>query len=89
MLYIAAKEDKKNIWEERVKFLDCKEKNITQLIFPTSSVLEVQKGKPCWNVEKFKGSFSSQDPLSPMLMNHKINTTKQSHQIWSVVQVHH
>ena len=24
-----------------------------------------------------------------MFMNHKVNTTKQSHQIWSVVQVHH
>ena len=47
MLYIAAKENKKINMRRRVKFLDCKEKNITQLIFPTSFVLEVQKGKPC------------------------------------------
>ena len=46
MLYIVAKEDKKNKYEKK-EFLDCKEKNITQLIFPTSFVLEVQKGKPC------------------------------------------
>ena len=47
------------------------------------------KRKLCWNVGKSKGSFFSQDLLSPMFMNHKINTTKQPHQIWSVVQVHH
>ena len=36
-----------------------------------------------------KVTFYSQDLQSPMFMNHKVNTTKQSHQIWSVVQVNH
>ena len=59
MFYVAAQENKKNkSWYERVKFLDCKQTNVTRLIFQTSSVLEVQKKlkwKPCWNVGKSKG----------------------------------
>ena len=48
MLYIVAKEDKKNKYEKKESsFWTVKKKNITQLIFPTSFVLEVQKGKPC------------------------------------------
>ena len=44
MFYVAAQENKKDkSWDERVKFLDWKQTNITQLIFQTSFVLEVQK----------------------------------------------
>ena len=84
MLHIAARENKKQILriKSQVSRLQTNKYNSAYL-----SELKLER-KLFWNVAKSKGSFPVRIFFLLCSWIIKINTTKHSHQIWSVVQVH-